>query len=1319
MKMLAARPLLFCAASLLAASAHAQPAARMADLTTVGYTGSVPGGFTQFGNAVYFRASDDANGSELFRTDGTTEGTGLLVDVLPGPALFAAPQRFSVAGGRLLFVGGASLWRTDGTAAGTALVTDRPRDPRDLAVRDGILYFSAIDEAHGRELWRSDGTDAGTYMVKDIRPGVPGSAPLYLVARGDAVYFAAVAAEGDELWRSDGTEAGTVLVRDIRPGPASASPRNLAVAGGTIFFTAYTDAFGFELWTSDGTFAGTTLVADIWPGDLGQGPAVVFGVAGARVYFQAEDGATGREPWTSDGTTAGTFRVADLRAGGGSSEPVAFTAAGGGVYFVADDGTNGYEVWRTDGTSAGTAMLGPAAASGQIPYGLTAFEGALYFSCDDGVHGTELWRADGAALTLLDLNPGPLGSMPDSLRVAGDALYFGAVPVGGDPALSFGEPWISDGTLAGSRMLRALRPAASSSMSYGVAYGGAYYFLLTQPATGFELWRSDGTAAGTQLFLDLWPGPQSGFPASFVVKNGLLYFFGRDAAGAALWRTDGTAGGTTAVKRFPEDAGGTGAPPMVLAGDRLFLVAATSATGAELWTSDGTEAGTVPVADLNTGPSGAIVTELTALGDRVVFRALSAGSFGLWRSDGTAAGTVRLTPASASSSPRSVTTAGGRAFFVEADATHGDELWATDGTVAGTALVRDVDPGPGSSLPDTLAALGASVLFSARDAAGGRELWRSDGTAGGTVRVADIRPGAAGSDPSRLSSNGAFVVFDADDGVSGREPWRTDGTVQGTFRLADVWAGPGSSMFHPSRGAAWGGLTFFAAATPGHGAELWRTDGTAVGTRLVQEIGPGESSAGIPFDGPGGGLTPAAGRLFFRAVDEAGLEPWSLLPELSVSDAAAAEGGTATFTIALEPPVERPVTVAFATADLTATAGPDYAAASGTLTFAPGQASRTVAVTLVGDGLDEGDERFTLTLASPQGAFVRDGTGVGTIVDDDAPPSVSVSDAAVDEGDAGQTTATFTVTRTGSLAAPTVVSYATFDGTADTSDFVHASGDLTFAAGVATRTVDVRVLGDLADEPDERFLLVAGPVSGASIARGVGYGTIRDDDGGAIGLRELAPGTTLRERLTPGPGPVENLYVLVRPPHGSVEVALDEASGDLGDAGPLLQEVAPDLASVLGSSTAAGVGFARSLRLVNTLDVPLLSYVRVRSAGCTTGCGADDVYRLRVSDTTGRIPRFNAAGGQTTVVLLQNRSDASVAARVTYWTDAGGEDWTAAVDVPARGVAVVPPPFFVVGGTGSVTVAHDGPLGALAGKAVGLDPATGLAFDTPLETAPR
>jgi hypothetical protein len=127
----------------------------------------------------------------------------------------------------------------------------------------------------------------------------------------------------------------------------------------------------------------------------------------------------------------------------------------------------------------------------------------------------------------------------------------------------------------------------------------------------------------------------------------------------------------------------------------------------------------------------------------------------------------------------------------------------------------------------------------------------------------------------------------------------------------------------------------------------------------------------------------------------------------------------------------------------------------------------------------------------------------------------------------------------------------------------------------------------------------------------------------------------------------------------------------------------------------------------------------VRSAGCSTDCGPEDTYRIRVRETTGFIPRFNQAGGQVTVVVLQNRANVPRTAHLSYWSTSGLRLTGTVVTLPPHGSATVATPATASGTSGSITVSHDGSLGELAGKAVALEPASGLAFDTPLDTRPR
>jgi ELWxxDGT repeat protein len=193
--------------------------------------------------------------------------------------------------------------------------------------------------------------------------------------------------------------------------------------------------------------------------------------------------------------------------------------------------------------------------------------------------------------------------------------------------------------------------------------------------------------------------------------------------------------------------------------------------------------GTTLVRDINpsatsTGGAGPSPRFLRNLGGTLLFRA-NDGTHGyeLWRSDGTAAGTTLVRDINPSRSPRDsvpefLRNVGGTLFFSADDGTHGYELWRSDGTAAGTRLVRDIYPGDGSSFASRVTNVGGTLLFGAVDGTHGYELWRSDGTAAGTKLVRDINPGDGNSSPRNFRNVGATLFFGADDGTNGRELWK-------------------------------------------------------------------------------------------------------------------------------------------------------------------------------------------------------------------------------------------------------------------------------------------------------------------------------------------------------------------------------------------------------------------------------------------------------------------------------------------------------------------------------------------------------------------
>ena len=218
---------------------------------------------------------------------------------------------------------------------------------------------------------------------------------------------------------------------------------------------------------------------------------------------------------------------------------------------------------------------------------------------------------------------------------------------------------------------------------------------------------------------------------------------------------------------------------------------------------------------------------------------------------------------------------------------------------------------------------------------------------------------------------------------------------------------------------------------------------------------------------------------------------------VSVGGASIAEGNggavSADFAVTLSTPAAEPVSVSYVTADETATAGIDYVAASGLLTFAPGETATTVSVPVTGDTTPEGNEVFTLNLSNPSRANIGEGTGRATILDDDL-PELRIDDVSVSEGDSGWTRAYFTVSLSSASSQTVTVDWATESRTATTDDFFAASDTLTFGPGWQSQTILAWVAGDKLVEPDETFVVRLSNSVNAVIGDTDGNVTILDDD---------------------------------------------------------------------------------------------------------------------------------------------------------------------------------------------------------------------------------
>ena len=288
-----------------------------------GNSGSFPRYFIEFNDKLYFAADGDGGGSELFVSDGTAAGTQLLADINPdlggdnlGFGSGSYPNNFIEFNNKLYFTAdngenGTELFVSDGTAEGTKLLVDlnpgaegsfSNRFLRNFVEFNNKLYFAADNGENGSEIFVSDGTAEGTELLVDLRPGFR-SLPRYLTEFNGKLYFAANNGEnGRELFVSDGTAAGTQLLVDLRPELINSElgygsyPSDLTEFNGKLYFSANDGEVGTELFVTDGTAEGTQLVADIRPGtsNYRSSPSNLT-VVGDELFFSAFDESVGRE----------------------------------------------------------------------------------------------------------------------------------------------------------------------------------------------------------------------------------------------------------------------------------------------------------------------------------------------------------------------------------------------------------------------------------------------------------------------------------------------------------------------------------------------------------------------------------------------------------------------------------------------------------------------------------------------------------------------------------------------------------------------------------------------------------------------------------------------------------------------------------------------------------------------------------------------------------------------------------------------------------------------------------------------------------------
>lgn len=285
-------------------------------------------------------------------------------------------------------------------------------------------------------------------------------------------------------------------------------------------------------------------------------------------------------------------------------------------------------------------------------------------------------------------------------------------------------------------------------------------------------------------------------------------------------------------------------------------------------------------------------------------------------------------------------------------------------------------------------------------------------------------------------------------------------------------------------------------------------------------------------------LAGAVNATFDDAVGRGFITDDDPVPTVTIDDVAVTEGDDvqvpAVFTVSLSSPSGQAVSVRYATANVTAASGSDYLAVLlNTLTFAPGEAAKTVTVWINGDQSDEADETFRMNLSTPTNATLVRTFGTGTISDNDPEPLMSIGDASLVETDSGTRVATFPVTLAAPSSRTVTVQYATATGSASADDFYAKSGTLTFAPGVVRVDVTVSVIGDTRVEGDEAFQVNLSNATAATILDGDGLGTILDND----------PSVTVADITVSETGAAIFTVKFSKAPTGNVEIAYATDNG--------------------------------------------------------------------------------------------------------------------------------------------------------------------------------
>ena len=523
------------------------------------------------GQTLFFTCNDSIHGVELWKSDGTKNGTSLVKDIVTGTDGINITYK-KVFNGKLYMVlndgiHGSEIWTSDGTELGTHLLRDiysgiNGSEVQSLLEFSGNLYFVANNGIDGRELWKSDGTTNGTFLLKNINSTLNRDALLSnsnFIVLNNYFYFFANNGTNTQLWRSNGTSDGTTLFKRINTYPTnlpSYTIFNLIGASANEYFVfevgttvATTNQYNFSLWRSNGTDAGTYQISDMGNNyNVYNQPQLNFYHYNNKLVFIKQSNPN-NELYITNGISGGTTLLTDTYQNYSD-----FKVINNDLFFKATYDYNKYKILKlADNTTVPNLFLDNILDPDKS---YNEYNGEIFFckyfknGTNYDKYGAELWKSDyygSNPILVSDINYSS-GSSPHNFNFFYDKVLFQ------------GKEYLSDGLYTYSPMNKEVS-LLKSNLMFAANTGlykanNLYYFNATDTSVSpwiSGLYKSDGTSTGTQKIKNVnLSGSETG--RKMVDLNNNLYFLARDpnihyegTVYNRLWVSDGTESGTKII----------------------------------------------------------------------------------------------------------------------------------------------------------------------------------------------------------------------------------------------------------------------------------------------------------------------------------------------------------------------------------------------------------------------------------------------------------------------------------------------------------------------------------------------------------------------------------------------------------------------------------------------------------------------------------------------------------------------------------------------------------------------------------------------------